>query len=494
MKIELIGINKSFGNVHANININLSLEPGRIHGILGENGAGKSTLMKIISGYQKADSGVIYLDSIEYKINTPFEALKSGIGMLHQDPMDFPPMNVIDNFIAGSHSKEMVMGLFPNRGKIRKEFISLSEKFGFKINPESHIDTLTVGERQQVEILRLLWLGVNILILDEPTTGISSPQKKLLFETLKKLASEGKIILFVSHKLEDVEEICEELTVLRQGAVVGSCIAPFRTDDIIGMMFGKQIERFSHPDHSFGDNLLVLTGVGVDDPRQGLENTSLAVRSGEIIGLAGMEGSGQTEFLRVCAGITRPTSGKIEINSINMTGKNYHDFVSKGVNYIPAARLEEGLIPGMSISEHFSLLNKRSKFFLDQKEANQLAQEKITEYNIKGGAETHVESLSGGNQQRTQLALINPESTIILMEHPTRGLDVESSIYIWQKLKERCVNGSSIIFITSDLEEIIEYSDRIIVFFSGKISNPIFSHDTNTEEIGSLIGGKGWQS
>ncbi len=492
MRVELRNIQKTFGRgptaVHANRGINLDIQPGTIQGILGENGAGKSTLMKILSGFISADSGEILLDGQPVTIKSPSDAIRHGIGMLHQDPLDFPPMKIIDNFLLGREG-----GLFPDRAAVTAEFKKLQTQFDFSIDPDSYVDALTVGERQQLEILRLLWLGVSVLILDEPTTGISAAQKEKLFATLKILAGQGKAIIFVSHKLEDVENLCSRAAVLRQGALVGEMDPPFDTDQLVEMMFGKIITFGGRVSYPPGDVVLSLDSIALEDYRLQIKDVSLDVRCGEVIGLAGMEGSGQTSFLEACAGLIRPVAGRIRINGQDLTARSHHVFKRSGVAFLPAARLEQALVPGLTLTEHFVLAEEVRGTFINRDQAVRLAQDRIKTFNIKGNPQSTVESLSGGNQQRALLALLRTPLNLILLEHPTRGLDIESTMYIWSKLKSRCEQSSSIVFISADLDEILQYSDRILVFFAGKVSRPINAATTTVEQLGQLIGGKGWE-
>lgn len=488
MNIELKNIHKHFGSVHANKGINLSIPSGTIQGILGENGAGKSTLMKILSGFIQADPGSeIILDGKPVVIHSPADAIKYGVGMLHQDPLDFPPMRVLDNFLLG-HSG----GLFPDRAALSRDFKLLAGQFDFSLDPDSYVDSLTVGERQQLEIVRLLWLGARVLILDEPTTGISTLQKEKLFASLKILAEQGKTIIFVSHKLDDVEHLCHRVAVLRAGELVAETKAPYETSDLVKMMFGKEITLGERQPAQQGDAVLSLKSVSLEDVRLKIRNAELDVRAGEVIGLAGMEGSGQDLFIRACAGLVRPVGGRIILKGQDLTGKSYHAFKRAGVNFLPAARLEEGLVPGLNLTDHFILAEEPKGLFIDRAAGQKLAEERIKSFNIRGTPLTPVESLSGGNQQRAELALLQAPLSLILLEHPTRGLDIESVIYIWGKLKERCRQGAAIIFISSDLEEILQYSDRVLVFFSGRVSQPLNAESANVEQLGQLIGGKGW--
>ena len=487
MRLLLRNVTKTFGHVVANDRVSLTVEPGMIHGLLGENGAGKSTLMKVLSGFMSADSGEIALDGQAVSFRSPLEALGHGIGMLHQDPLDFPPMRVLDNFIIGREG-----GIFPDYAKARRDFNDLTRQFNFSIDPDTYVDTLTVGERQQLEIIRLLWLGARVLILDEPTTGISASQKDKLFATLRKLAGEGRTIIFVSHKLEDVEVLCHRVAVLRQGRLVGRLEAPFVTAKLVEMMFGKEVTLGARQSGRAEGSVLCLKGLSLEDARLRMRDVSLDVHAGEVIGLAGMEGSGQSRFLRACAGMIRPVAGQILINGQDMTGRQYHAFKRLGAEFLPASRLEEGLVQGLTLSEHFLLAEKPRGLFVDREYGQRLAAERIQSFNIKGTPGTPVESLSGGNQQRALLSLLNDPLRLVLIEHPTRGLDIESVIYIWSKLKERCRQGAAILFISSDLEEILQYSDRVLVFFSGRVSRPLDAATTTVEQLGQLIGGKGW--
>ena len=488
MNVEFRNINKHFGPVHANVDINFSIQSGTIYGILGENGAGKSTLMKILSGFFQPDSGEILLDGKVITINSPADAINHGIGMLHQDPLDFPPMRLIENFIVGQKGS-----LIPSYKEIIKDFKELQEKFGFSLNPEAYVDTLTVGERQQLEILRLLWMGASALILDEPTTGISAQQKEKLFAALKILADQGKTIIFVSHKLEDVEILCSKVSILRKGVLVGEVPAPFNSDQLVEMMFGKVISLGERNNLSQKDVVLELRNLYVEQYPLRVENVNFNLHAGEVIGLAGMEGSGQATLLRACVGLIRPVSGNVIVKGKDLSHKNYHEYLNNGVSFLPASRLEEGLVPGLTLSEHFTIAGDEKKgLFIDKEYFRKKAEQMIDEYHIIGRPDLNVESLSGGNQQRAALALLKDSLSIILLEHPTRGLDIESAIYMWGKLKERCKQGAAIFFISADLEEILQYSDRILVFFSGKVSPPLDASNTTIDQLGQLIGGKGW--
>ena len=488
MKVELTHIHKRFGKVHANNDINLEVPAGTIQGILGENGAGKSTLMKILSGFIQADEGEIRLDDKVVKIASPADAILHGIGMLHQDPLDFPPMKVIDNFLLGRKD----IGLFPNRARAIQALRELEQQFDFDIDPETYVDTLTVGERQQLEILRLLWLGARVLILDEPTTGISSLQRVKLFATLRKLVEQGMTVLFVSHKLEEVEALCGRAVVMQRGRLVGEARPPYVTADLVQMMFGKVVQPEQRVNATQPNEALAISDLAIEDYRLHIRGVSVKLNQGEVIGLAGMEGSGQRQFLRALGGLTRPVGGRLEMDGRDLVGKSYKTYLESGISFMPAARLEEGLIPGLSLTEHFILCGEQGGMFINKPAALAATVASIKDFFIRGVPESRIESLSGGNQQRALLALLRTPLRVLLMEHPTRGLDIESTIWIWGKLKERCRQGTAIVFISSDLDEIIRYSDRILVFFGGRVSQPVDAAATTTEELGQLIGGKGW--
>ncbi len=492
MRVELRDIHKSFGPVRANDGISLVAEAGTIHGLLGENGAGKSTLMKILSGFQAPDRGQIVLDGTPARITSPAEAIRLGIGMLPQDPLDFPPLSVLDDFLLGSPG-----GLILDRRRARGALRALAAHFEFALDPGARCEDLTVGERQQLEILRLLWLGARVLILDEPTTAISAPQRSKLFAALRTMAEEGKVVFFVSHKLEEVQALCDTVTVLRRGRVAGEAPMPCETGRLVQLMFGQDLPRPHRPAGPRGGTIargpavLDLAHVTVGDARLTLEDVSLQVRAGEVVGLAGLEGSGQRLFLHACAGLARVAGGRIRIAGRDLAGRSYRQFLAAGVVYLPAGRLGEGLIPGLTLREHVAIAAERPSVFVDWRTATQSAAQRIGQFDIRGTPETRVQELSGGNQQRALLALLPDDITVLLMEHPTRGLDLEAAEEIWRRLLERRMQGTAIVFASSDLDELLERSDRIAVFSGGGVAGPLDADRVTVEHLGELIGGKG---
>jgi len=486
MRVELVDIRKYFGPVRANDGVSLTLEPGVVCGLLGENGAGKTTLMKCLSGYQTPDGGTILVDGEPVSFTSPAEAIRHGIGMLHQDPLDFPQMRVLDNFLLALDRR-----LIPDRRRGRALLRELAARFQFDLDPEAEVSSLTIGERQQLEILRLLALGARVIILDEPTTGISAPQKALLFATLRRLTQEeGRSVVFVSHKLEEVEELCHQVTVLRHGKVAGEAEMPCAVDRLVEMMFGRSLPAAESVPVEPGRALLDVQGLTISSYLLTVEDANLQVRAGEVVGLAGLEGSGQRLFLRACAGLERVTAGHIRVGEQDLAGAAYRRFLEAGVAYLPAGRLEEGLVVGLTLTEHFALGERKGPFFVNWAAAREQAAERIRHFNIVGRPDTAVEALSGGNQQRAMLALLPPKLKVLLMEHPTRGLDVESANWIWHELLARRAEGTAILFISADLDEVLERADRVVVLFGGYMSAPLEARSTTVEQLGYLIAGK----
>jgi ABC-type uncharacterized transport system ATPase subunit len=486
MQVILKYIRKYFGSVKANDGISLMLEPARIYGLLGENGAGKTTLMKILSGYHQPDSGSIELDGEIKKFTSPAEALDSGVGMIYQDPLDVPTMRVIDNYLLGRDSKTRL-----DYSQGSQELRKTASEMGFEVDIKAYIDTLSLGERQQLELLRLLSLGAEVFILDEPTTGISAEQKEALFASIRSLVREtGKTVILVSHKLADVQDLCDEVLVLRRGKLVGKADMPCPTEELVRMMFEEVPPRSERISHVSGETLLEIRDLVVEGERLTIEGIDLTIQSGEVFGLAGLEGSGQRLLLRSCAGLLHPNRGEILLDGRNISRWSYHRMRDAGIAYLPAGRLEEGLVAGLNITEHLALTEPGKGFMVDWRFFTQKAQERIDRYQIIGRPETYVDALSGGNQQRALFALLRSRLKLILLEHPTRGLDVRSAHWIWQLLFEQVAEGTSILFMSADLDELIERSDRIAAFSGGVMSRVVSAQETTTEELGRMIGGE----
>lgn len=480
MDIELRHIHKWFGPVHANNDINVTFRGGKIVGVLGENGAGKSTLMKILSGYQQADSGEIWIDGRKVDYRGPQAAIAHGVGMLQQDPLDVPAFTVLENFL---------FGLPLGRKAAKQKLDEISRRFGFELDPETPIANLSIAQRQQLEIVRVLTLGVKVLILDEPTTGISAEQKAILFQTLKALAKEGMTILLVSHKLEDVSALCDEIVVLRAGKLVGDMKLPTSTQEMVRLMFSQELVTQKQEAVTLGKSVMQITGLCVRDRRLEITCANLSIRAGEVVGLAGLDGSGQELFIRMCAGLIRSTEGRIVIGGKDLTGKPYRAFIESGVAFSAAGRLEEGLVAGLTLTEHVALA-RESGAMVDWKRAREDTQAQLKLYNVRGRPDDRIEQLSGGNQQRVLMALMPPKPLLLALEQPTRGLDVDSARWIWQQLLARRAGGTAILFSSADLDELVTYSDRILVFYAGRVHEIADASRTTIDELGHLIGGE----
>ncbi len=515
--IELQNIHKHFGKVKALQGVSLTVAAGSIHGVVGENGAGKSTLMKALTGYIGRTSGSILFNGQEVNLRAPKDARSLGIGMLYQEPLDFLQLSVLDNFMAGAARFD--------RSTMAAALNDLTNRFGFELDPDSALQRLTVGERQQLELLRLIHDGVRVLILDEPTTGISEHQQELLFAALRALKEDGCAIILVSHKLSEVDTLCDRVSILRHGKIVGEQEHPFERKSILQAMFGalpEQTDQETNTRKSNDKEILSFVDVCSSAGRAGLEHVSITVKQGEIIGLAGLDGSGQSAFLRIAANLMDPDAGTVarfdqphgQNNSttvprrspalwaINKMGARCRHRIAQGAGllqgkkrqqeqivFLPADRLSEGLISGLSIREHL-LLAGDTPLFMIPATGRQKAEQAINTFNILGQPETTADDLSGGNQQRLLLSLMPPDARLILMENPTRGLDVQSGAWTWQHLRRHLPENGAIIFASPDLEEIMEHASRALVFFDGRIilNKPV--SDTSFAEISQAITGQ----
>lgn len=485
MDIELRHIHKRFGPVHANNDINLLFKGGYIVGVLGENGAGKSTLMKILSGFQAPDEGEIILGGRLAAYHGPQAAIRHGIGMLQQDPLDVPAFTVIENFIYGQR------GFLLLRRKVaEKRLEALTARFGFELEPDTPISQLSIAQRQQLEIVRLLELGVKALILDEPTTGISAEQKDLLFEALRELAvRDGMTVLLVSHKLEDVIALCDEVVVLRGGKVVGAAQMPTTTTQLVNLMFGHALDAQPRPSVTLGSPVLALESISIHNKRLRVDYHSTVIRAGEVVGMAGLDGSGQELVMRALVGLEKLHHGVVRVAGVNMTGRPYREFLHAGVAFGAAGRIEEGLIAGLTLTEHVALVTEFDAL-VNWNKARAHTEQQIKHYDVRGTADNQIEALSGGNQQRVLMALLPEKPLALVLEQPTRGLDVDSSRWIWEQLLARRESGTAIVFSSPDLDELVTYSDRIFVFYSGHINEVPDVSSITIDTLGHLIGGE----
>lgn len=458
--LELIDIAKNFGPLRALDGVSLSARAGSIHGLIGENGAGKSTLMKVLTGFVRGSGGEIRLRGHHIHPAGPREALAMGIGMLYQEPLDFPQLTVLENFLAGKKTFAPA--------EARHRLLALCEDFGFHLKPELLVRDLTVGQRQQLELLRLIDGGVEVLILDEPTTGISPAQQELLFAALQRLKVKGATILLVSHKLSEIENLCDAVTVLRHGRVTAQRLRPFDRDDLLQAMFEVLPERIATPT-AVGRNtpLLALQAAAGGSGRAALRPVTLTIGGGEIVGLAGIEGSGQGTLLKLACGLMPPSSGEVAILGTAKTTVS-SSALAPGAVFLPADRLAEGLFPSMTLREHH-LLAGTGPVLLSAASGLAATRQAIDRYGIKGEPQQPVEALSGGNQQRLLLSLIAPETQLICLENPTRGLDVQSAAATWERLRGFAGKGAAIVFASPDLEELLAQASRILVFFDGRV-------------------------
>lgn len=493
MQITVEHLTKRFGAVCANDQLSISFASGQIHGVLGENGAGKSTLMKLLAGYLRPDEGQIRFNGVVQRLRGPGDALAAGVGMVHQEPLDIPAFTVLENLLCAAPP-----GVFRSRRAAETALRELSAQLGFTVDPTARIEQLTVGQRQQVEIMRLLLCGAQVLILDEPTTGITAAQARALFEALRQIAAEGRTVLFVSHKLEEVAELCDTVTVLRNGRVVppGQLPMPQPQEYLLSLMFGdagtassmyRPLPTIDAPP------VWELKHVTVRSGMLQLVDLNHRFTAGRIIGLAGLDGSGQQVLLRLLAGQLAPERGQVLVNGRDLSGAGPLVFRQAGIEYLPADRLHDGMIGALSLTDHFALL-QRNGVLIDRRWAEELARQAIAEYQIKATPITPIAALSGGNQQRAMLALIPPDARGILAEQPTRGLDVASARAIWSRLQARRDDGCCVIFASPDLDEIMEYSDEVIVCFAGRIGPPIPRALLSAGRLAELIGGVGFEA
>ncbi len=495
MEVSVHNLTKSFGTLRANDGVSLRFAGGQIHGMLGENGAGESTLMKLLSGFLRPDSGEILLDTKPVALGEPGAALRAGVGMVHQEPLDVPGFSALENLLCAAPRWAL-----PTRTEARNTLIVLAGRLGFSITPDDPISALTVGQRQQLEIIRLLACGARTLILDEPTTGITATQARSLFMALRHLADEGNTILFVSHKLDEVAAICNTVSVLRSGQVVGEGQMPMPQpqERLLKMMFGGGVDHVKPvetPRRGVSTTMLAwqLEGIAAREGNLALTGLNLDIPAGVVVGLAGLEGSGQKILLRLLCGQLRPSAGRLHLAGADMADATPSTFRQGGVEYLPADRLIEGLVGPLTLTEHFALLQS-DRAIINRHVAEAKARDAITGYNIKATPDSSIQSLSGGNQQRAMLAMIPDTTRALVCEQPTRGLDVASARAIWGRLMARRDAGCALVFATADLDEILDYSDYVLVFFAGRISQLIPRAELSASRLAELIGGVGFES
>ena len=496
--VHMEAITKEFPGVIANAGVDFELRKGEIHTLLGENGAGKTTLMNILYGLYEPDDGDIYLNGKAVKFRTARDAISAGLGMVHQHFMLVQRFTVADNIVLGQPSSRAPR--LENEAELYEKLEEISNRYGLKIQPDAQIWTLSVGEQQRVEILKALYRGAEILILDEPTAVLTPQEVDHLLEILRKLTDEGKSVVFISHKLHEVMTVSDRITILRDGKVVGTVDAAHTTkEELACMMVGREVLlRVTKKPPEIGGPVLEIKDLKAEDDRglPALKGINLEVRSGEILGIAGVAGNGQSELEEVIAGLRRAKSGIVKICGNDVTNKRPKEVGSCGLAHIPSDRYRMGVLPGFTVAENLVLqricekpFTKYGKLVPDaiQKEAIQLAEN----FDIRTtSVEARAGKLSGGNAQKMILAReLARCPSVLLAAQPTRGLDVSAIEYVHTKLIEQRDQGMAILLFSSEMYEIMSLSDRIAVMYDGEIMGIMDAKDADMNEIGMMMAG-----
>jgi simple sugar transport system ATP-binding protein len=499
--LELKNINKSFGHVHANKNINLTINKGTIHGIIGENGAGKSTLMSIVYGLYQADSGKILVNEKEIKLRSPRDSIENGIGMVHQHFMLVENFTVLENIILGFEG-ELIFG--KNLDKAKSDLKKLCESYKLNIDLDSVISDLSVGIRQRIEILKSLYRGAEVFILDEPT-GVLTPQEvDELFKILRSLKEEGKTIVLITHKLNEIMDLTSEVSVMRQGEVVGHTnTSNTDKEKLAEMMVGRSVLlRINKSEAKKGDVVFSVRDLVVKDDLNvtRVKKISLDIHAGEILGLAGVTGNGQTELLEALSGIRKVESGEIYLFDEKISDQdnylNPRDLKEKGLAHIPEDRQRMGLVTEFKAHEnlifgyhHQEPYSKSS--ILQEKEIMSFSKKVMEEYDVRPTSPNLITSnFSGGNQQKIILSReLNENPKVLLIGQPTRGVDIGAIEFIHQRLIDMRDKGAAILLVSVELEEVLSLSDRIIVMFDGNIVGEKINKDVTDRDLGLLMAG-----
>jgi len=497
--LELRSITKRFPGVVADDAVDLDLLPGEVHALLGENGAGKSTLMNVVYGLYKPDEGEILIKGKPVAFGSPREAIKHGIGMVHQHFMLIPVMTVAENIVLASEPTHA--GLLLDYDTAAKKVRELSERFGLAVDPGARVENIGVGQEQRVEILKALYRGADILILDEPT-AVLTPQEALeLFEILRGLQAQGKSIVFISHKLKEVLEIADRITVLRRGKKISTIPRQGATETgLARMMVGREVLlRVEKKPAQPGDAMLEVEDLHVLDDR-GLEvvrGLSFEVRAGEIVGLAGVDGNGQTELVDALGGLRRASAGAIRVGGKDVTRVSTRRVLDLGVGHIPEDRQRRGLVLEFSLAENLALHdydeepNSRWGWLFPHVLITR-ARKLLSEFDVRGGRpQTHASALSGGNQQKVVIAReVARDPNVLLAAQPTRGLDVGAIEYVHSRLVDVRDEGKAVLLVSLELDEIRSLADRILVIYEGQIVAE-YGPDVDEEELGvAMTGGR----
>jgi ABC-type uncharacterized transport system ATPase subunit len=483
--VVLDKITKRFPGVVANDEVSLGLRTGEVHALIGENGAGKSTLMRVLYGIYPADGGTITIRGQEAKIGSPRDAIALGIGMVHQHFVLVDPFTVTENIILGDEGGA-VLDVDGAYGRVA----ALAEQYAFRVDPSAVVEDLSVGEEQRVEILKALYRGVEILILDEPTAVLTPAETEDLFGNLRKLREAGKSIVFISHKLDEVLEIADRITVLRRGRVVGET-TPSETSKakLAEMMVGRPVLfRLEKPEVDIGDPVLRVEGLEAEGKLNGVD---LEVRAGEILGVAGVEGNGQRELAEALIGLRTPTSGKIWLEGRDITGRSVAEIRNAGVAYVPEDRHEQGLVLDMTIWENTALGRQDDAEFtagfgvLLIRKIKELAKRLVRRFDVRTRSiDVAAATLSGGNQQKLILAReLEVDPKLLVASQPTRGLDVGAIEFVWKQILEQKAAGRAVLLISAELDEVYALSDRIVTLYEGRITGE-YPPDAPPERIG----------
>lgn len=494
--VSMRGIVKRFPGVVANDHVDFDALPGEVHALLGENGAGKSTLMSILSGLYAPDEGETRLFGEAVSLRSPRDAIARGIGMVHQHFMLVGMHTVAENVVLGLSEPRF----FLNRRKIEAEVAELSRKYGLDVDPSARIWQLSVGEQQRVEILKMLYRGASILILDEPTAVLTPQEVEDLFSTLRQMTAEGKAVIFISHKMDEVMAISDRVTVLRAGKVVATVKKEDTSpSELAKMMVGREVLfRVSKEEQALGEVVLDVQGLKANNDKglPALQGVSFSIRAGEILGVAGVAGNGQRELAEVITGLRKTTGGRISIAGCDLTDCSPGRIIGERVGHIPEDRLGMGLVPNLSVSDNVIMKSYKARPisagpFLRGSAITRFAKSLIERFKIATpGIQTPVRLLSGGNLQKTLLAReisIGPQLMVAM--YPSRGLDVGATESVRRLLLEQCKEGAAILLVSEDLDEILALSDRVAVMYEGTIQGIVDARDASIEAIGLMMAG-----
>ena len=495
LAVEMRGIVKRFPGVLANDRVDFELRPGEVHGLLGENGAGKSTLMNVLAGLYRPEAGAILVRGQPVSFNSPRDAIAHGLGMIHQHFTLVPSQTVTENVLLGLDEPRFFLRL----GEYDRRVADLGQRFGLKVTPSVKVWQLTVGEQQRVEILKMLYRGVQVLIMDEPTAVLAPQEIDELCRTLRAMAAEGKSIVFISHKLNEVMSVADRITVLRQGKVTAAGLPAGGTTkaELARLMVGRTVLfDLNKKPQTPGAAVLELEGVRADNNKglPALRGVSLTVRAGEIVGVAGVAGNGQSELAEVITGLRPCTAGRIRVGGVDVTNQPARAAIQRGVAHIPEDRTHVGSAPNLSITDNVIMKSYRQPPLsrgstLDQKAARRQAELLKLEYQVSAPTvETPARLLSGGNLQRVILAReLSAKPKLLVAIQPTRGLDVGAIEGVQNLLLAQRAAGAAILLVSEELEEIFALSDRIVVIYEGEIAGEVAGHDPET--IGLLMTG-----